>query len=134
MLRTICLALAIGAAGALRLPAATTRRSAITGLLGSAALPVAPAFAACLGKCPEDPAKVAERLAAQQASVSSAGVSIEQRIANSIAQKEKTQGGMELSDSEKARIEASIRAAYGGGSDVMQKVSEKKVKARFRTD
>ena len=138
--RTLCVvALALAApAAALRVSVSTSRRSALTGLVAGSALvavPAAPALAACLGKCPEDPAKVAERLANQQAAQSSSPITMEQRIANSIAQKEKMQGGMELSDSEKARVEASVRAAYGGGGgDVKEKVAEKKVKARFRTE
>ena len=89
----------------------SSRRSALAG--GLAALTPQIASAACLGKCPEDPAKAEARRAIQQGSGAKPPPTMAEMIEQSIAQKEATLG-MSLSEDEKKQVEAKVRAAYPG--------------------
>ena len=105
-------------ASALELTPTISRRSLVTGCAGLAPFALARGRATaadqvCFGKCPEDPAKAAERRAIQNGSSNKPPPTFAQLVEASITQRENTLG-MSLSDEEKAQIEAKVRAAYPG--------------------
>ena len=107
----------IAHAGALRnLPITSVkvdRRSAAAGVAALVFTPRLTLADTCLGKCPEDPEKKAQRLAIQQGLGSKPPPSLALLIAETIEQKEKTIG-MSLSEDEKKELEAKVRQAYPG--------------------
>ena len=104
------------AAAALHVPEALTRRTALKNVgaaMAAAALPLQANAEVCLGKCPEDPTKKAERLAiqtgAQEANAQVYSSGVEGLIQMSIRNAEAANGGTPLTDYEKAQIATKVR-------------------------
>jgi cell envelope opacity-associated protein A len=92
-----------------------SRRAAIAAAVALVPLASQPALAAttCLGKCPEDPQKVAERRAIQTGTSSATPPTFAALVAQSIQQREDALG-MSLSEDDKKKIVEKVRAAYPG--------------------
>ncbi|KAL3909011.1 MAG: hypothetical protein SGPRY_009577 [Prymnesium sp.] len=113
----------VGSAGGVQLSAGgrseVDRRSVVVSTLAAFApglLAVQAASAAdqvCFGKCPEDTARKAERLAIQQGTSSMKPPTLAELITQSVEQRE-AKLGMSLSDEEKKQVESKVRAAFPG--------------------